>query len=97
MVKPIEYHSGAVSISTNRLTGIRSGVPVLQLDLLPPWTTRWTSSLTTPAAFHELMAAAPIYALKRFPFRIVFRNEPHRSLIVAIAHAKRRPGYWHGQ
>lgn len=32
--------------------------------------------------------------LKRFPFRIVYRIEPTRILVVAVAHAKRRPGYW---
>jgi len=30
----------------------------------------------------------------KFPFQIVYRHEPNRILIVAIAHAKRRPGYW---
>jgi plasmid stabilization system protein ParE len=32
--------------------------------------------------------------VKRFPFRIVYRLEPTRALVVAIAHAKRRPQYW---
>jgi len=32
--------------------------------------------------------------VKRFPFRIVFREETIRIVIVAVAHAKRRPGYW---
>ena len=33
----------------------------------------------------------------RFPFRIVYRFEPARVVVVAIAHAKRRPGYWKGR
>ena len=32
--------------------------------------------------------------VQRFPFRIVFRDEPTRVLVVAVAHAKRRPDYW---
>lgn len=32
--------------------------------------------------------------IKRFPFRIIFRPLQDQILIVAIAHAKRRPGYW---
>ena len=32
--------------------------------------------------------------LKKFPFRIVYRSIGDRVLVVAIAHAKRRPGYW---
>jgi plasmid stabilization system protein ParE len=30
----------------------------------------------------------------RFPFRVVYRIEAKRILVVAVAHAKRRPGYW---
>jgi toxin ParE1/3/4 len=32
--------------------------------------------------------------LKRYPFSVVFRERPHDIQIIAIAHAKRRPGYW---
>ena len=32
--------------------------------------------------------------VKRFPFRIVYRVVEGSVLVVAIAHAKRRPGYW---
>lgn len=32
--------------------------------------------------------------VKRFPFRIVYRVAADRVIVVAIAHAKRRPGYW---
>jgi plasmid stabilization system protein ParE len=33
----------------------------------------------------------------RFPFRIVYRVAADRIVVVAIAHAKRRPGYWKGR
>ena len=29
-----------------------------------------------------------------FPFALIYRDEPEACLIVAIAHAKRRPDYW---
>jgi plasmid stabilization system protein ParE len=32
--------------------------------------------------------------LKRFPFMVFFRLDPGTVEIVALAHAKRRPGYW---
>lgn len=32
--------------------------------------------------------------VRRFPFRIVYRVAVDRILVVAVAHAKRRPGYW---
>lgn len=34
-------------------------------------------------------------SVQKFPFQIVFQYYDDRVYIVAIAHAKRRPGYWH--
>jgi plasmid stabilization system protein ParE len=34
------------------------------------------------------------YLLRRFPFSVVYRVEPERIVIVAVAHGRRRPGYW---
>ena len=34
------------------------------------------------------------YLLHRFPFFIVYRQTSVRIEVVAIAHAKRKPGYW---
>jgi hypothetical protein len=35
--------------------------------------------------------------LHRFPYFVVFRELPHKIQIIAVAHAKRRPGYWRGR
>ncbi|MBM3746957.1 MAG: type II toxin-antitoxin system RelE/ParE family toxin [Acidobacteria bacterium] len=32
--------------------------------------------------------------LRRFPYNLFFRADPHEIIIVAGAHQKRRPGYW---
>lgn len=32
--------------------------------------------------------------LNRFPYALLFSEEPDAILIVAIAHLSRRPGYW---
>jgi plasmid stabilization system protein ParE len=35
------------------------------------------------------------YLMKRYPFRLIYRQEPDgRILVVAVAHTSRRPGYW---
>jgi toxin ParE1/3/4 len=34
------------------------------------------------------------YMLRRFPFLVVYRELVDRIQILAIAHARRRPGYW---
>jgi len=33
----------------------------------------------------------------RFPYSIVYRQDPDSIVIVAVAHQRRRPGYWRGR
>ena len=32
--------------------------------------------------------------IRRFPFGILYRNDPEEIVIVAVAHLRRKPGYW---
>ncbi|MBX9622305.1 MAG: type II toxin-antitoxin system RelE/ParE family toxin [Gemmataceae bacterium] len=32
--------------------------------------------------------------LKKFPYRLIYVEEPARVLVLAVAHDRRRPGYW---
>jgi hypothetical protein len=32
--------------------------------------------------------------VSRFPYQIVYRRRPDEIVIVAVAHVKRKPGYW---
>ena len=34
------------------------------------------------------------FLLRRFPFAIIYRVDEDRVEIVAVAHGRRRPGYW---
>ncbi len=55
-------------------------------------------------AFQRIVARPGLYPactkkcrrcnLHRFPYFIVYREKEDSILIVAVAHAKRRPGYW---
>ena len=37
------------------------------------------------------------YVLHRFPYTIIYRDTQSRTEILAIAHGRRRPGYWRGR
>lgn len=52
-----------------------------------------------PRSFPSLMDPAPELGLRRallsrFPYGVVFVELEDRIRVVAIAHAKRKPGYW---
>jgi len=50
--------------------------------------------LEDPHRFPRTHGGCHYGKLRRYPFRLVFRNEAERVVIVAVAHAKRRPDYW---
>lgn len=54
------------------------------LETIVQWPQRW------PKYVH----ATRRFILWRFPFSIVYLDEPTVVSVVAIAHSKRRPGYW---
>jgi toxin ParE1/3/4 len=47
-----------------------------------------------PQRWPAHVAGTRKFLLHRFPFVIVYREFPSKVQIVAIAHARRRPGYW---
>jgi plasmid stabilization system protein ParE len=34
------------------------------------------------------------FVLHRFPFAVIYLDDPDRVTIIAVAHSKRKPGYW---
>jgi toxin ParE1/3/4 len=34
------------------------------------------------------------YRFRRFPYVLVYHTTPEHIVVLAVAHAKRRPGYW---
>ncbi len=54
---------------------------------------RWNACKDNLAFIHGIYGTQRL-VLGHYPFSIVFRELLHEIQIVAVAHAKRRPGYW---
>ncbi len=55
-----------------------------------------------PRSFPRLVTKSPAYEIRRallprFPYAIVFLVRAEELRVLAVAHAKRRPGYWLGR
>lgn len=50
--------------------------------------------LSDPERFPRTYAGCQQSRLHRFPYVVVYHRSADRISIVAIAHVKRRPGYW---
>jgi plasmid stabilization system protein ParE len=94
MARTLEFHAGArrdfdqsfdwyARRSTRAATGFATAIDDAVAEIVE-----------NPERFPGTRAGCRYCSLKRYPFRIVFRHTHHRVVIVAVAHAKRRPGYW---
>jgi plasmid stabilization system protein ParE len=97
MAKRIEYHSGArddfdesVDWYGKRSVGAAIGFVAAVEEAIE-------KIVADPARFPSAHGGCRNCTVNRYPFRLVFRDETDRLVIVAVAHAKRRPGYWHGR
>ena len=52
---------------------------------------------TAPELYPPYLHGTRCYMLRRFPYLIVFRATSTNVHIYAIAHSRRRPGYWKGR
>jgi len=50
-----------------------------------------------PETWPRYVGSTQRFLMKRFPFSVVFRQTSNRIEVVAIAHSRRRPGYWKGR
>ena len=52
---------------------------------------------TAPHSLPPYLGETRRYLLRRFPFFVVFREAEERVQVLAVAHGRRRPGYWLGR
>ena len=51
----------------------------------------------TPEAWPRTRANERRFVFKRFPYSIIYRLRENEVFITAVAHQRRRPGYWRGR
>lgn len=64
---------------------------VAELDQAAKWI------LETPRRFPVYSHGTRRYLLHRFPYMVVFRETKCVVQVIAVAHARRKPGYWKGR
>jgi plasmid stabilization system protein ParE len=73
------YAERSADASVGFLTAISDA-----LEMIAASSDRWPSYLHGTRRF----------VLQRFPFSVIYLEDPHGVYIVAVAHGKRKPDYW---
>lgn len=94
-MKPYEYYDEAEVEYDEALATSRAMNPAVAVefqDLVDQVLGEVCSGLITAARFEETECREQ--PLTRFPFSIIYLDDPDAIRIVAFAHHKRRRGYW---
>jgi toxin ParE1/3/4 len=93
-VKPLEIHPSALTelksaldwyLERNETAALKFASELDRaIDLVIEFPERW------PVGEHGTRK----FVLRRFPFAVVYRENPAVIQVLAIAHGHRRPGYW---
>ena len=97
-MKPLEFHSQAseeLIDSAQFFEGASSGLGDRFLDALHELLERIKSYPSYGASI--LGRRTRVARVSGFPYDVVYRDEPSRIYVVAIAHQSRKPGYWKGR
>ena len=92
MVRRVEYHGGARTDFDDAVDWYTKYSERAALGFVAAVEDAITRILADPGRFPRTKAGCQFCLLKRYPFRIVFRVELDRLEVIAVAHAKRKPG-----
>jgi toxin ParE1/3/4 len=93
-MKALRFHEAArreANLAAFRFTEISIQLAQRFLDALQ---VAYASAAGSPRLYPTYLHDTRRVLLKRFPYFIVYLDWENEVYIVAIAHAKRRPGYW---
>jgi len=93
-VKRVVFHPEAEAEFLAAARFYESHRPGLGLDLIDEVRRAAGVLVASPRLGHRFSKRLRRILVRRFPYGLVYRVEPDTIFIVAVAHLRRRPGYW---
>jgi toxin ParE1/3/4 len=93
-MKPLEYHPQTRVESQEAVDWYRRRSRTAALEFRDELKSALLRLRKNPLTGSPYLYGTRRVVLDRFPFSLVYRERLNDIQIVAIAHAKRRPGYW---
>jgi plasmid stabilization system protein ParE len=93
-VRGVEFHPEAEAELLSAVQYFESHLENLGLDFLLAVRRAYERILEFPNSGRPFGRRLRRTLVRGFPYGLLYRVEPSRILIVAVAHLHRRPGYW---
>ena len=97
MHKPIEFHEEASAELESAFDWYFFRNERVAQEFLEEVNRAIDTIAQSPERWASITAYARRYLLQRFPFAIVYRELASTIQILAVAHGRRRAGYWKGR
>ena len=93
-MKPLELHPAALAEGEEAAASYAERDPRIAVRFAEELETALNRIAEAPHRWPVYLHGTRRVRLTPFPYLVAYREEPSRILVVAIAHAKRKPGYW---
>ncbi len=96
-MKPVEFHPEATAELNAAVGYYEQRVPGLGIEFRKEVEVAAQKIQAAPLRWMAYSKRTRRFLIRRFSHLVVFFEPADKILIVAVAHGKRRPGYWHGR
>ena len=94
-MKPVEFHPEATAELDAAVGYYEQRVPGLGIDLRKDVELAAQKIQSAPLHWMPYSKRTRRFLIRHFSYLVIFLELADKILIVAVAHGKRRPGYWH--
>ena len=92
--KPVDVHPAAIREAKNARRWYQRRSEDAGIRFSAELNSAFDKIQTHPLIYAGYLRGTRRYLLPRFPYLVVYRILSDRIQIVAVAHGRRRPGYW---
>ena len=93
-MRPVAFHPEAAAEFIAGARYYEAHAENLGLDFIAAVEATYRRLVIFPESGHSFGSRLRRVLVPGFPYGLVYRAEADRVLIVAVAHVRRRPGYW---
>lgn len=93
-MKPWSFHPSARADLFAAAEYYERTSPALAARFVTEMETLCSEVCADPGVFRPIHGELCRHFRSTFPFAVIFVEEPERIYVLAVAHFKRRPGYW---
>jgi len=95
--KPVEFHPDALAEAQAAAAWYRNRSPRAAEIFLSELEKAIEAVSAAPDRWPPFAQGCRRFPLLRFPYLVIYREKARSIEVLAVAHGRRRPGYWHSR